>query len=748
MRKTALKTLLLGFTLHLSIVHQSTAQPINAQEIEQRIETLMSQMTLEEKIGQLVQKTVYGPDRIEELKDAIRKGHIGSILNAGDLTTANTLQKTALEESRLGIPLIFGRDVIHGYRTIFPIPLAQACSFDPELVSRACSIAALEAWSQGIHWTFAPMMDISRDPRWGRIAESFGEDPYLTEIMSVAMIKGFQGDNMAAPGKIAACAKHYVGYGAAEGGKDYNTTLIPESELRNVYLRPFHAASNAGVATFMSAFSDLNGIPASGNAFTLDQILRKEWNFKGFVVSDWGSVAELAVHGFAKDNREAALKAITAGVDMEMVTPCYEEHLADLVRQGIIPEELINERCANVLRIKFRLGLFENASPTPADNVLLAPAHLETARQLAIESMVLLQNDDWLLPLSKDKTVAVIGPLADAPHEQVGCWVVDGSGNDAISPRKALEQMLGIEKVLFAPGLEKSRSTDTKGFKQAVATARKADVVLLFLGEENILSGEAHCRAFLTLPGAQEELAKAVIATGKPVAVVIMVGRPLVFKEACKGARSILYAWHPGTMGGPAVADLLFGNAVPSAKLASTLPRTVGQVPLYYNHRNTGRPPVAGNYNIPTGTPLDPVGFTANYLDVSVAPEYPFGFGLSYTTFAYSNLQLSANQISENETLRISVDVNNSGNLEATEVVQLYIRDKVASLTRPVKELKDFRRVTLKAGNTQRVEFELKPSDLGFYLNGPELIIEPGDFEVFVGTNSEQTLNATFALTE
>ncbi|MCD6288922.1 MAG: glycoside hydrolase family 3 C-terminal domain-containing protein, partial [Anaerolineae bacterium] len=572
--------------------------------IESRSNELLARMTLEEKIGQMAQ--LNGAERGYE--ERIRQGQVGSFLNVVDVETYNRYQRIAMEESRLGIPLIMGRDVIHGFRTVFPIPLGQSAAWHPELVEQAAAIAAREASSMGVNWTFAPMVDVARDPRWGRIAEGGGEDPYLTSQLGRAMVRGFQGEAPSAPDRIAACAKHYVGYGAAEGGRDYNTTPIPEGTLRDVYLPPFKACVEAGAATVMSAFNEINGIPATGNAFTLRQILKGEWEFDGFVVSDWGSVVEMVVHGFCADEKDAARAAVTAGVDMEMVSQSYRQHLAALVAEGKVPLELIDEAVRRILRIKMRLGLFENPYVDPArQSVLLAPEHLEVARQLARESVVLLKNEEDVLPLSGDvRAIAVIGPLADAPADQLGCWVFDGRPEDTITPLRALQERLkGKAKILFAPGLESPRSESRKGFDEALEAARKADVVLLFVGEDAILSGEAHCRAFLDLPGAQEALVEAVAAEGKPTVAIVMTGRPLTLSRVVDKVHALLIAWHPGTMGGPAIVDLLFGDESPSGKLPVTFPRTVGQIPIYYAHKNTGRPPQQLDRKIPLGTPLD-----------------------------------------------------------------------------------------------------------------------------------------------
>lgn len=715
-------------------------------DFSQEIEQLLSRMNLEEKLGQMSQAHM-GGELTESLKEQIRDGRWGSFLNAGTQQDRIEAQRIAVEESRLGIPLIFGRDVIHGYRTMFPIPLAQACSWNPGLIEEASRIAALEASRDGYHWTFAPMIDITRDPRWGRIAETCGEDPYLTGELGAAMIRGFQGESLAGVNTIAACAKHYVGYGAAEGGRDYNTTWIPEVLLRNVFLPPFQAAREAGVATFMSAFNEINGVPASGNTHTLRTILKDEWAFDGFVVSDWKSMTEMLNHGFCADTLDVARKSLTAGVDMEMVSTAYHDWLPIAVESGKIDIALIDDAVRNILRIKYRLGLFENpyrkCSPVSES---IDPAHLKTAKELAIQSTVLLKNR--ILPLSKSvKKVAVIGPLADAPWDQLGMWTVDGREEDSITPLQAVKTFFqDPERVLYAPGLKTSRTMTRDGFRQAVREAEKADVLLLFLGEEQILSGEARCRAFLNLPGLQEELVDSLALLGKPMVAVIMAGRPLTFQNVAGKADAVLYAWHQGTMTGPALEDILFGNVSPSGKLTVTFPRTVGQIPIYYNHKNTGRPPLPYQLGIPIGTPVNPTGFTSKYLDVDYTPEYVFGYGLSYTTFSYSNLRLSSREIHMNDNLVITADITNTGSMEADEIVQLYIRDLVATNTRPVRELKGFKRITIQPGATQTVTFVLNKNDLAFYHPESGFIAEPGDFTVWIGPNSNEGLFNRFTL--
>lgn len=718
--------------------------------VDQRVEALLKEMTLEEKIGQMNQ--ISPPEDLSQIVDLVKKGEVGSVLNLVDPEAINALQQIAMEETRMKIPLIVGRDVIHGFKTIFPIPLGQAASFNPQLVEEGARVAAVEAASQGVHWTFAPMIDIARDPRWGRIAESLGEDTYLTATLGAAMIKGFQGEDLSNPTSIAACPKHFVGYGAAESGKDYNSTFIPERRLRNVYLPPFKAAVDAGAATFMTSFNDNDGVPSTGNRFILDQVLRKEWGFKGFVVSDWASVSEMIAHGFAKDGKEAAMKAINAGVDMEMVSYTYVTHVKALLDEKKISMETIDNAVRNILRIKIKLGLFENPYvDTAAASVLYAEEHLQKAKEAAIQSAILLKNEDAVLPLGQSvKTIAVVGPMADAPHDQLGTWIFDGDKNYTHTPLKALQAEYGDRiRILYAPGTSYSRDMRTEGIAAAVNAARNADVVLAFVGEESILSGEAHSLTNLNLQGAQSELIAAVAKTGKPVITIVMAGRPLTIGRDAELSKAVLYNFHPGTMGGPAIADLLFGKAVPSGKLPVTFPKVVGQIPMYHSHNNTGRP-YQGNETMLQDIPLEAgqtsLGNTSFHLDAGIAPLYPFGYGLSYTTFSYANLRLSADKLKATETLTVLADITNTGKYDGTEVVQLYVQDCFGSVTRPVKELKDFTRVFLKAGETKTVSFTLPMEKLAFYNLDMNYVVEAGDFNLWVGPNSQEGLKTAFVV--
>lgn len=740
----------LVYLINIVLLFQSciktSEKKINGANIEHKIDSLIGLMTFEEKVGQMQQ---FHANEIvsDSILNLVREGKVGSFLNVISLEQRNKIQKIAVEESRLGIPIIFGRDVIHGFRTIFPIPLGQAASWNDSLVERAARIAALEASSQGIDWTFAPMMDISRDARWGRIAEGCGEDPYLTANMGKAMMRGFQG-NLSDPSSVVACGKHYVGYGAAEGGKDYNTTLIPETELRNIYMIPFQNFVKEGGLTIMSAFNDLNGTPASGNQYTLRKVLRDEWGFTGFVVSDWNSLKEMIQHGYCKDDSEVAYKAISAGVDMEMVGDAYSKNLYNLVKDGRISERMINGAVENILRVKFKIGLFSNPYSTePDEQPLLKEEYLNTAKMLAEESCVLLKNNNNVLPLKDNiSSIAVIGPLADAPLDQLGTWVPDGKPEDTRTPLSALKEIYGESKINYVKALDSPRDRSTAGFSKAVAVAVKSQAVILFLGEEAIMSGENHSRAYLRLPGAQVNLVEKIAGTGKPIIAVIMAGRPLILSDVEDKVDAILYAWHPGTMGGPAIAELLSGKENPSGKISVSFPRAEGQIPVYYNHRNTGRPPSEYNTKVPEDGFIKPRDGAAFYLDLDYTPAYPFGYGLSYTAFNYDNLQLSADTIGMSDTLSVSVYVTNTGKLEGYEISQLYIRDKYASITRPVKELKDFKKYKLSPGESRKIEFSITQDKLSFYDNTGSKVVEPGEFDIFVGKNSSEVLEASFYL--
>ena len=708
---------------------------------EKKVEALLSKMTLEEKIGQMNQISSYG--NIEDMSGLIKKGEVGSILNEMDPVRINALQRVAIEESRLGIPLLIARDVIHGFKTIFPIPLGQAASFNPQVAKDGARVAAIEASSVGIRWTFAPMIDIARDPRWGRIAEGCGEDTYLTSVMGAAMVEGFQGDSLNSPTSIAACPKHFVGYGAAEGGRDYNSTFIPERRLRNVYLPPFEAATKAGAATFMTSFNDNDGIPSTGNAFILKDVLRGEWGFDGLVVTDWASASEMISHGFAADSKEVAMKSVNAGVDMEMVSYTFVKELPALIKEGKVKESTIDEAVRNILRVKYRLGLFDVPYVDEKQpSVMYDPSHLKVAKQAAVESAILLKNDKEVLPLQESlKTIAVVGPMANAPYEQLGTWIFDGEKAHTQTPLNAIKEIVGDKvQVIYEPGLAYSREKNPAGVAKAAAVAARADVILAFVGEEAILSGEAHCLADLNLQGDQSALITALAKTGKPVVTIVMAGRPLTIGQEVEESTAVLYSFHPGTMGGPALADLLWGKAVPSGKTPVTFPKMVGQIPVYYAHNNTGRPATRNEVlldDIAVEAGQTSLGCTSFYMDAGFDPLFPFGYGLSYTTFKYSNVKLSSASLKKDDVLTVTFDLENTGKYKGTEVAQLYIQDKVGSVTRPVKELKRFTRVTLKPGEKKNVSFELPVSELAFWNIDMVKVVEPGDFGLWVATDSQ-----------
>lgn len=741
------KNLLYAVALAASLMGCGQPQDKNT-EIENKVETLLHKMTLEEKLGQMNQLS---PWDFEDLAKRVRKGEVGSILNVVNPEEVNKIQKIAVEESRLGIPLIVSRDVIHGYKTIFPIPLGQAATFNPEVVKEGARVAAIEASADGIRWTFAPMIDVARDPRWGRIAESCGEDPYLNAIMGTAMIKGYQGDSLNDPTAIAACAKHFVAYGAAEGGRDYNSTFIPERVLRNVYLPPFKAAADAGCATFMTSFNDNDGVPSTANSFVLKDVLRKEWKYDGMVVTDWASALEMVNHGFCTDGKDAAEKSVNAGVDMEMVSETFIQNLKQSIAENKVSIETIDNAVRNILRLKFRLGLFDNPYVVTPQTVKYAEKHLQTAKTAAEQSVILLKNENQTLPFTdKIKTLAVIGPMADAPYEQMGTWVFDGEKEHTQTPLTAIKEMYGDRvKVLFEKGLDYSRDKNTAGIARAVNAARQADAVVVFVGEESILSGEAHSLANLNLQGAQSQLIKELAATGKPVVTVVMAGRQLVIADEVKVSDAMLYSFHPGTMGGPAIADILFGKVNPSGKTPVTFPRMSGQVPIYYAQHKTGRPANPTEMlidEIPVEAGQTSVGCRSFYLDAGNSPLFPFGYGLSYTTFEYSNLSLASDKLTAQDTLSISFTLKNTGKYDGTEVVQLYVQDKVGSVTRPVKELKRFQRVTLKAGESTQVSLSLPVSELAFWGYDMNYTVEPGDFTLWVGTNSAEGLTKDFSV--
>ena len=706
---------------------------------EQKIEELLSQMTLEEKIGQLNQQS--GVGYTEDMAGRIRSGMVGTMLNEVDPETVNKLQREAVENSRLHIPLVFARDVIHGFKTVFPIPLGMAATFNPELVRKGARVAADEASSVGIRWTFSPMLDVSRDARWGRIAESSGEDTYLNKVMGQAMIAGYQGDDLSQPNTMAACAKHFAGYGASESGKDYNTTWIPEAHLRDTYLPPFEAAAKAGAATFMCSFNDINGVPSSGNVPLLRGILRGEWGYDGVMVSDWASIQQMIVHGYCSDLADAALKAATAGVDIDMESYAYLDHLKDLVETGAVDISVVDDMVRNVLRLKFRLGLFDNPYVDMATARRFYTAeNLATALAAAQESAVLITNNGVLPFAGNVKKIAVVGPMSDAPHDQAGTWCFDLEKERCVTPLAALRQMYGEDAIIAEKGLTYSRDNDESHIAAAVAAAKDADVIVMFAGEEAVLSGEAHCRADITLPGAQSKMLAELKATGKPVVLVVMSGRPLVLTDECQVADAVVFALHGGTMAGPALANLLSGEANFSGRLPYGLPRMSGQMPLYYAHKNTGRP-VDSEATLIDDIPLEAgqtsTGCTSFFLDAADGPLYPFGYGLSYTTFEYGDVELSSTAMDTDGEITVSCTITNTGDTDGAEVVQMYVRDLVGTLIRPVKELKGFEKVSLAAGESRKVSFTLRADDLAFHLLDGTRVVEPGKFNLWVAPSAE-----------
>lgn len=702
-------------------------------ETDKKVDELLSKMTLREKVGQMNQLSGGA-----WLAETAAKGEVGSILNCVDPAEINAVQRAAVEESRLGIPILVSRDVIHGFRTIFPIPIGLASTFDTEIVEKGARIAAVEATASGVRWTFSPMLDIARDPRWGRVAEGSGEDPYLDVLMGVAMVKGYQGDDLSDPTAMAACIKHFVGYGAAEGGRDYNSTMISERSLRNTYLPAFKAAADAGAATLMTSFNEIDGIPSTGNKWLLKDVLRDEWGWDGMVVTDWNSAGEMIAHGFSRDLKHTAEQAINAGVDMDMMSYGFIQYVEELVKEGKVSEKEIDRAVRNILKLKFELGLFENpyVDETASAKVDYAPEHLETAKQAAIESAILLQNRNDVLPLADAKRILVTGPLADAPYEQLGTWAFDGQQEHTVTPLTALREEYDV---IWEPGLQYSRDKDTKDFTKVRNAAARADAAVVFVGEEAILSGEAHSLSNLNLQGAQSELIAEVAKAGKPVVVVVIAGRPLTIERDLANCDAMLYSFHPGTMGGPALADLIKGKAVPSGKLPMTFLRDAGQAPFYYNHNNSGRPCNGTETllnDIPIAAGQTSLGCTSYYLDTGYGPLFPFGYGLSYTTFKYGKPSVEKAELGRDDVLRVSFDLSNTGNCEGTEVAQLYVQDRVGSVVRPVKELKRFERVTLAPGETKTVTFELPVAELAFWNIDMEYVVEPGDFRLWVAGDS------------
>lgn len=718
--------------------------------IDKKVDSVLSKMTLDEKIGQLNQYNgdweATGPvtKDVGNKLDEIRKGRVGAVLNIMGSAHTKIFQDAAMQ-SRMKIPLLFGQDVIHGYRITFPIPLAEACSWDTDAIEKAERIAATEAAASGINWTFAPMVDIARDPRWGRVMEGAGEDPYLGSLIATARVRGFQGNGLGNTDAVMACAKHFAAYGAAIGGRDYNSVDMSLHTLWEYYLPPFKAAADAGVATFMNSFNDLNGTPATGSSYLQREVLKRKWNFKGFVVSDWGSIGEMIPHGYAKDNAEAALIAMTAGNDMDMESRSYINNLAKLVADNKVSFTLIDDAVSRILRKKFEMGLFDDPyrfiNPAREKSALNIPENQDVARDMAHKSMVLLKNDHQILPLSKQlKTVALIGPLVKAKKELKGFWSLDVDKNEDIpSLMDALQKQNPQTQYLFSYGCNINDQSKA-GFADAVATAQKAEVVIMAMGEAPDMTGEAKSKSNIHLPGVQEELIKAVVETGKPVVVILMSGRPMIFNWTADHAPAILYAWWLGSQGGNAMADVLYGAYNPSGKLPITFPRTEGQIPIYYNHLNTGRPAASDN----------DVNYKSAYIDLPNSPKYAFGYGLSYTHFDYVDDEpfYTTTALKDNETLSISFTLKNTGKYAGEETVQLYIRDLVAQPLRPVKELKDFKKVYLQAGESRRISFNITRDMLSFYNDNLEYTTQPGEFQVMIGSASDDIrLKRTFELT-
>ena len=726
--------------------------------IDRKVDSVLSLMTLEEKVGQMNQYNgfweVTGPvpqeGQAAKKYEHLKKGWVGSMLNVKGVKDVKALQKIAVEQTRLGIPLLFGFDVIHGYKTVSPIPLAEAASWDLEAIRRSAEIGAAEAAASGLNWTFAPMMDVSRDARWGRVMEGAGEDPYLNSLIAVARVKGFQGDKYD-EFRLAACAKHFAGYSFAEAGRDYNTVDVSDNTLHNVILPPFKAVAEAGVATFMNSFNELEGIPATGNSYLQREILKGDWNYQGFVVSDWGSMSEMIAHGYAKDLKHAAELAANAGSDMDMESYGYVEHLAALVREGKVSEDKINDATRRILKLKFELGLFDD--PYKYCNEEREKATIgktefhEGVLDMAKKSIVLLKNEKNMLPLKKQgQKIAVIGALANDKTSPLGSWRIGADDNTAVSVLEGLSHYKG-NSITYAKGADvtvgetkfmvetKINMTDKSGFAEAVNAAKQADVVIMVLGEHGLQTGEGRSRSDLGLPGVQQELLETVYKANPNIVLVLNNGRPLVLSWAAQHIPAIVEAWHLGTQSGNAIAQVLYGDYNPSGKLPMSFPRSLGQVPIYYNHKNTGRP---GD-----GQPTESV-FWSHYIDVDNSPLYPFGHGLSYSKFEYSNLKLSANNMSKGGSITASVDVKNTSTVDGKEVVQLYIRDLFASVTRPVKELKGFELVELKAGETKTVIFTIDEKTIEFYTANKRWEAEPGDFKVFVGGSSATVLESGF----
>ncbi|WP_347158667.1 beta-glucosidase BglX [Pontibacter chitinilyticus] len=744
---------------------QTSTTATDPQQMNQFIDQLMAKMTLDEKIGQLnlvsVGFDVTGPVVSENVDENIRKGNVGGVFNTYTPLAARKLQEFAVNNTRLKIPLIFGYDVIHGHRTIFPIPLGLATSWDMDAIKRSAQIAADEASADGLNWVYSPMVDIARDPRWGRIAEGAGEDPYLGSQVARAMVNGYQGNNLAAPNTVMACIKHFALYGGAEAGRDYNSVDMSMNRMFNEYLPPYKAAIDAGAGSVMSSFNNINGVPATANKWLMTDLLRGKWGFDGFVVTDYTAINELMAHGLGDEATVGAL-ALKAGIDMDMVGEVFLKQLPQLIKDGRVSEEDVNKACRRILEAKYKLGLFQDpyryTDEQRAKNTLMKPEYRQAAREIARKSMVLLKNEKQTLPLKKTGTIALIGPLAKDQRDMIGSWSGAGDWKQAVSLEQGIRNVAGTGvKIVYAQGanitndqqlierlnsnggeLQIDKRSPEVMIAEAVKAAQGADVIVAAVGESQGMTGEAASRSDLGLPGNQLDLLKALKQTGKPLVVVLMNGRPLTLTWEDENADAMLETWFAGTEAGNAIADVLFGAYNPSGKLTATFPQVVGQVPLYYNHKSTGRP-YAGDV-------LDK--YKSRYLDVTNDPLYPFGYGLSYTTFSISEPQLSKTSISPNENLQVQVNVQNTGNYDGAEVVQLYVQDVVGSITRPVKELKGFQKIMLKKGESKTVTFNITPDDLKFYNNDLEYVLEPGDFKVYVGPNSRDVKAADFKVVQ
>ena len=748
--------------LSLLILSSCNKEKSNLSEEDKFVSKLLGDMTLSEKIGQLNQYTSHwemtGPapqnsesqNRLEQIKN----GDVGSMLNVTGADATRKAQELAIKNSRLGIPLIFGYDVIHGYQTMFPIPLAEASSWDTEIVRLSAQVAAKEASAAGLHWTFAPMMDVGRDARWGRVMEGCGEDPYLASVLSVARIKGFQGEDLAAKNTIAACAKHFAGYAFSESGRDYNTVEISPYTLHNIVLPPFKAAANAGVATFMNSFNIINGTPCTANEYLQRTLLKEQWNFKGFVVSDWASLKEISIHGAAENLKEATSLAINAGSDMDMESNGYIKHLKELVEEGKVDESLIDDAAKRILKIKYQLGLFED--PYQYSNIerekieTYSEENRSIARKVARHSMVLLKNKEQLLPLSKQiKSIALIGPMANSKDIPLGSWRAKAIKNSAVSLLEGIQASVSAKtKINYAKGCDLTtgdrnfrqeltfKKNDNSKFSEAIKAAQKSEVVIMAIGEDCFQSGEGRSQTNITLKGEQMALFNAVLKVNENIVVVLMNGRPLAIPELSEKAPAILETWFAGSEAGNAIADVLFGDYNPSGKLTMSFPRNVGQCPIYYNYMNTGRPTSTNNV------------FWSHYTDSPNTPLYPFGYGLSYTNFEYGELTCDKARITKNDSIEVKLSITNSGKFDGEEIVQLYIQDPKAKYARPVKELRAYKKVLLKKGDSKQISFSLNPSDLGYYSPDGEFLIESGTYHIFVGKNSVEVQKISFTLKE